>query len=127
MDTKIEFGGEDMLADRRLPGELELLATAKQCFRDAGNKLRAATVERRARQGIFCTFGEVPGRYYWTVQYPGDSMSFGGVTVPTWSTLTPCDEHLPLLEEMYAPLCPVCGKNKLLGRRRKCDDCLVSR
>jgi hypothetical protein len=43
----------------------------------------------------------VDGRWYWTVQRDGDYLSLGGTRLPLSTDLSPCDEHVPLFEEVF--------------------------
>ena len=115
--TRLVTGADDALADRRRPGEIELLERARACFRDA----------RPLSGEGFCTFGPVNDRWYWSVCMPGDYMVFGGdARIPMSSKLTPCDRHLPEFEHVFRVIriCPACGVNELPPRCRKCTDCV---
>jgi hypothetical protein len=68
---------------------------AFRCFRDAGKNGRGFGQENH------CCVTSVDGRWYWTVQRDGDYLSLGGMRLPLSTDLSPCDEHVPLFEEVF--------------------------
>lgn len=74
--------------------ELALVATAKTCWRTAGER-RAFGADKH------CCVSTVPGRWYWTLQLDDDHMSMGGQSFPLHTDITPCDVHLPRFQEVF--------------------------
>lgn len=74
--------------------ELALANKAKRCWSTAGQRNALGPAEH-------CCVSEVEGRLFWWFDFPGDSMTFSGITIPMSTTLTPCDEHLPEFERMW--------------------------